>query len=121
MCNKQQNRNTVLPTLHLSFLSSFMFCDCPPVQGVVSMCCTYSGVTTAHHPLPSLGEGLPGPAPPRADQEGFDGYGEDLQVEGRLAEAGQGAAIDGGDGDGSPPSSPSLASLERLSSLQSQS
>ena len=37
-----------------------------------------------------LGEGLPGPLAPGAEQAGIDGRGEDLQMEGRVAEAGQG-------------------------------
>ena len=33
---------------------------------------------------------MPGPLAPGAEQAGSDGCGEDLQMEGRVAEAGQG-------------------------------
>ena len=42
-----------------------------------------------------LGEGMPGPLAPGAEQTGFDGRGEDLQMESRVAEAEQGDADDG--------------------------
>ena len=38
---------------------------------------------------------MPGPLAPGAEQTGFDGRGEDLQMESRVAEAGQGDADDG--------------------------
>ena len=38
---------------------------------------------------------MPGPLAPGAEQAGFDGCGEDLQMEGRVAEAGQGDDDDG--------------------------